>query len=75
VDGFARQSKQRDISLQGWGGVMTMGRRQHLYKKNVVGLSGGPSFVAMVQAADLRHSYDSPHFHRLDRSRLGRVLA
>jgi hypothetical protein len=32
------------------------------------GLSGSPSFVAVVQSADLRHHHDGPHFRRLNRS-------
>ena len=38
------------------------------------GLSGGPSFVAMVQTADLRQRYDSSHFSWLTQARVGRVL-
>ena len=37
-------------------------------------VSGGTSFVAMMQPADLGQSHDSPHWLRLNRSRLGRVL-
>jgi hypothetical protein len=29
-------------------------------------LSGSPSFVAVVQSADLRHHHDGPHFRRLN---------
>jgi hypothetical protein len=29
-------------------------------------LSGSPSFVAVVQSADLRHYHDGPHFRRLN---------
>jgi len=38
-------------------------------------VSGGPSFVAMMQSTDLWHCHHWPHFHRLDGSRLGRVLS
>jgi hypothetical protein len=31
-------------------------------------LSGSPSFVAVVQSADLRHHHDEPRFRRLNRS-------
>src|SRR5712664_353221 len=37
-------------------------------------LSGSPSFVAVVQPTDLRHRHDGPHFQRLNRSWLRRVL-
>ena len=36
--------------------------------------SGSPSFVAVVQPADLRHRHDRAHFRRLNRSWLRRVL-
>ena len=37
--------------------------------------SGGSSFVAVVKSTDLGYCHYSPHFHRLNRPRLGRVLA
>ena len=36
--------------------------------------SGGPSFVAVVKSTDLWDRHDSPHFHWLNWSRLGRIL-
>src|SRR6201987_1129493 len=38
-------------------------------------VSGGPTFVAVMQPPDLGQRHDPPHVLRLDRSRLGRVLA
>src|ERR1700747_1574278 len=38
------------------------------------GLSGGPSFVAVRQPADLGQRHDRSHFWRLNPSRLGRVF-
>ena len=32
------------------------------------GVSGSPSFVAVVQSTDLRHRHDIPHLRRLNRS-------
>jgi len=32
------------------------------------GFSGSPSFVAVVQSADLRYCHDGSHFRRLNRS-------
>src|SRR5271167_4111150 len=42
--------------------------------RSYFGLSGGPSFVAMVQTADLRQCYDSSHFPGLNQARVGQVL-
>jgi hypothetical protein len=53
-------------------------RRQHLYFSTYIKeeqVSGGPSFVAVMQSADLGQRHDSTHWFRLDRSRLGRILA
>src|SRR5580700_10433360 len=36
--------------------------------------SGSPSFVAVVQSTNLRHRHDGPHFRRLNRTWLRRVL-
>jgi len=38
------------------------------------GVSGGPSFVAVMQPADLGQRHDRSHFWRLNPSRLGRVF-
>jgi len=38
------------------------------------GFSGSPSFVGVVQSSDLRYCHDGPHFQRLNRSWLRRVL-
>ena len=38
-------------------------------------LSGSPTFVAMVQPADLRQCYDSSHFPGLNQAQFGRVLS
>jgi hypothetical protein len=35
---------------------------------------GGSAFVAVVKSTDLGYGHDWPHFHRLNRSRLGRIL-
>jgi hypothetical protein len=37
-------------------------------------VSGGPSFVAVVQSTDLGHRHDGPDSRRLNGSWLGRVL-
>src|ERR1700747_2764756 len=38
------------------------------------GVAGGPSFVAVMQPADLGQRHDRSHFWRLNPSRLGRVF-
>lgn len=38
-------------------------------------VSGGVSFVAVVQSTDLTPSHDWPHFRRLNRARLRRVFS
>jgi hypothetical protein len=53
--------------------VVNTSVRRHTYIKEGR-VSGGPSFVAVVQSADLGQGHDSSHLCRLDRSRLGRVL-
>ena len=40
----------------------------------ILALSGSPSFVAVMQAADLRQRHDGSHFRRLNRSWLRCVL-
>ena len=35
---------------------------------------GGSPFVAVVKSTDLGYGHDWPHFHRLNRSRLGRIF-
>ena len=37
-------------------------------------LSGSPSFVAVLQSTDLRHTHDGPRFRRLNRSCSGESL-
>jgi len=52
--------------------------RQHVYFSTILRrgrVSGGPAFVAVMQPTNLGQRHDSPHVLRLDRSRLGRVLA
>jgi hypothetical protein len=70
------ESEQRDISpFSGVEDVRTHGSSAGPILRRMCGLSGGATFVAMMQAADLRYRHDSSHFHRLDGSRLGRVLS
>jgi hypothetical protein len=45
----------------------------HTYTKDG-GVSGRPSFVAVMQPADLGQRHDRSHFWRLNPSRLGRVF-
>ena len=40
----------------------------------ILAFSDSPSFVAVMQPTDLRYGRDGPHFRRLNRSWLGRVL-
>ena len=52
--------------------------RQHVCFSTILRrgrVSGGPAFVPVMQPTNLGHRHDSPYVLRLDRSRLGRVLA
>jgi hypothetical protein len=45
------------------------------YAWEVLAVSGGESFVAVVQSTDLRQRHDWPDFRRLYRARLRRVFS
>src|SRR2546427_2286338 len=64
--------KQARCQLLGREDPAGVHRQQPIFKEGSV--SGGPSFVAVVQSADLWQRHDSSHLCRLDRSGLGRVL-
>lgn len=54
--------------------VQTRGRL-HFRRLGVLAVSGGVSFVAVVELTDLTQSHDWPDFRRLNRARLGRVFS
>jgi hypothetical protein len=47
----------------------------HFQRLRVLAVSGGVSFVAVVQSTDLTHRHDWPDFWRLNRARLRRVFS
>src|SRR5579862_2727227 len=65
-------AKRSTYQLLVRSGLCRLASSAPIFKEGWV--SGGPSFVAVMQTADLWQCHHSPHVLRLDRSRLGRVL-